>query len=74
MNAIDEFKHYIKVREVKEATKKLVKYIKCLCLKVYAPILEASVLNIVHPVKDPCGLALHPAIEEIENRRDKYKR
>ena len=64
---MDEFKHHIKVGEVKGVTQKLVKDIKWSCAKVYAWILEASMLNITHLIKDPCRLALNPATEEIKN-------
>lgn len=46
---------------------KLVEDIKLSCVKVYTPIVEASVLNVVCSIKDACGLALHPMTEETEN-------
>ena len=67
LNAVNELKHHIKIREIKEVMQKLVKDIKWSCTKVYTPISEASMVNVVHAVKDPCGLALHLVTEEIKN-------
>ena len=46
---------------------KLVEDVKKACMKVYAPMMEASVLNVVQSVRDPCGLALYPTTKRIEN-------
>ena len=46
---------------------KLVEDVKEACTKVYAPMTEASILNVVWLVRDPCGFALHPTTKRIEN-------
>ena len=64
---IEDFKKHTEMEEIREVMQKLVEDVNEACMKVYAPVTEASILNMVQLVRDPCGLVLCPTTERIEN-------
>ena len=55
---VEEMKKCTEAKEIWEIMQKLIKDVKEACTKVHTQMAEASILNVLHSMRDPYGIAL----------------
>ena len=65
---IEDLKENTKEEAIQEIMKDFMESVMMTCREIHTPMMSADTKKVLHSVGDPCGLALRPQTEYIENR------